>query len=118
MNANNYLKTFTKQLEDFRDLSKAEYINKYSSAVIDDDCTDDYVNEINEPLSVTVYNTNINDEKIFRILISCWWPNVRVTLDTSWEDAYLDYSWWSSERFDMSDYYSEIYDYFNLSMYE
>lgn len=126
-----YYKSFIQELEDYDDLSKIDFYEKYIESKweeqcikewnetdvdmqnirypewyeefkeewiddnLDEDKLNDIIKEYFNPLDITTYtNDNDSEDKIYVIQLTCWWPNVDLTINTKWWTWDYEFYWW------------------------
>lgn len=69
-------------------------------------------------LECVFYNSQDNDYQIYELTLTCWWPNIYLTLCSRWNNARYEFNWaWERLDKDLSYMYHDIYDYLELDIY-
>lgn len=113
-----YAESFEKELGDFKKLSEVDFIRHYINSSFEGDDNEwlDLIYEYFSPIDIEIYKSD--NYEYFEICLWYGWPNIYLEISTRWRTVKYSATWWFSyyEK-DLSHYYDEILDLYNLESY-
>ena len=78
-----------------------EYKEQYIEDNINEDEMEESIREYFDPLDITTYSSDNNENKIYEIQLCWWWPWADITINTRWWTWLYSFNWWgdSLERY-------------------